>query len=282
MRAPDGESRARGPGSLGLRGSPTRSTGEAPARGPAAASSVGQAADSRQGSRRRECPVCTAGAASAVRSRSAGDQGWRVHVTGARNAADTSARPRPASWTKVAGPAPGRLRASRGDHDCPRLRTGGGSEWPRSSCGLTVRCGLLAEDCAILHWCPALGGQREKSDWRAPCPLCQADRALRFSLYGRGLRWWSYCGDHEREALRPVLRKLLGDCLPGRASGPRTGRPRRPDSADADSGMPPMSLRLAVPGAGRHVHAGRARTSSVSGASTGPGSSRPDRRRTQH
>ena len=55
MRAPNGESRARGPGSRGLQGSPDRSTrtSKTPARGPAAASSVGQGSVSRRGSRRR-------------------------------------------------------------------------------------------------------------------------------------------------------------------------------------------------------------------------------------
>jgi hypothetical protein len=108
-----------------------------------------------------------------------------------------------------------------------------------------VRCGLDGESCAVAHWCPPLKGEREKSEWRAPCPVCQAERALRFSLYGRGLRWWSYCADHDREALRPVLRQLLGDCLPGRSTGPA---PVDHDDLIALglSEMPPMSLRLAI------------------------------------
>jgi hypothetical protein len=76
--------------------------------------------------------------------------------------------------------------------------------------------GLLAEDCATEHWCQALGGHREKGGWRADCPLCRASRAIEWDAPGKAVRWRSWCGQHDRDALRPVLRQLVGGCMPGR------------------------------------------------------------------
>ena len=105
--------------------------------------------------------------------------------------------------------------------------------------------GLDAEDCAIQHWCPALDARRERSGWRAPCPACGADRALEFDAPGRSIRWNSFCGGHDRDAVRPVLRGLLGACLPGKSARLAPIEPNAlVELALAD--VPPMSLRLAL------------------------------------
>jgi hypothetical protein len=107
--------------------------------------------------------------------------------------------------------------------------------------------GLPAADCALAHWCPALDGRAESDGWRAPCPApgCGIHRVLHYRIRGRTVRWSAYCPHHDADALRPVLRKLLGDCLPSRLTGPAPV-----DHADlvslALAPMPPMSLRLAL------------------------------------
>jgi hypothetical protein len=108
-------------------------------------------------------------------------------------------------------------------------------------------CGLLAEDCAAVHWCERLGGHRERAGWRAACPYpgCGAKRALEWGVPGRTIRWRSWCHKHDKEALRPVLRARLGDCMSQRRVD------RMPVSHDdliavALSDMPPMSMRLAL------------------------------------
>ena len=107
-----------------------------------------------------------------------------------------------------------------------------------------MRCGLDGESCAVTHWCPALKGERERSGWRAPCPLCQSRRALEYSLNGHSIRWNSFCPQHDREALRPVLRRLIGGCLPGRPTGPAPiGHDDLVELMLSD--MPPMSMKLA-------------------------------------
>jgi len=83
-----------------------------------------------------------------------------------------------------------------------------------------ARCGLAAEDCAADHWCPALKGRRERAGWRADCPICHAERALEWDAPGRTVRWKSWCGEHDKAAIRPILTKLLPGCLPGLNSGP--------------------------------------------------------------
>jgi hypothetical protein len=87
-----------------------------------------------------------------------------------------------------------------------------------------VSCGHglpTLEDCAILHWCPATKAEREGKGWRAPCPICQTRRALEFSIDGKRMRWNSFCGDHDREEVRPALRNLLKACMPGKERRPQ-------------------------------------------------------------
>lgn len=104
--------------------------------------------------------------------------------------------------------------------------------------------GEHAKDCAILHWCPKLGGRAEASGWRAPCPLCGTKRAIEFGVHGSGIRWNSFCGEHSKDTLRPAMRELLGACMPGKSA---------PAPIDREklitlmlSSLPPMSMRLAV------------------------------------
>ena len=84
-----------------------------------------------------------------------------------------------------------------------------------------MACGLGlpdAEDCAADHWSPALGGRRERNgQWRADCPVpgCGALRSLEYDAPGKHVRWRSFCGEHDKDAVRPYLAKLVGQCMPG-------------------------------------------------------------------
>jgi hypothetical protein len=111
-----------------------------------------------------------------------------------------------------------------------------------------MTCGLGlpdAEDCAADHWSPALGGRRERGgQWRATCPVpgCGALRALEYDAPGRHVRWKSFCGEHDKDAVRPYLAKVVGVCL----SGGSRREPIRHDDliALALSDAPPMTMRL--------------------------------------
>ncbi len=93
-------------------------------------------------------------------------------------------------------------------------------------CGLDS--GSTAEECAIAHWSPALlalNAHRERNgQWRADCPVpgCRSGRSLEYDAPGRHVRWKSFCGHHDKEAVRPYLAKLVGACMP-------SGRPRTVD-----------------------------------------------------
>ncbi len=109
-----------------------------------------------------------------------------------------------------------------------------------------MACGLgepSAEDCAIAHWCPKLGARREANrQWRADCPVpgCGARRALEFDAPGSHVRWKSFCGVHDNEAVRPYLVRLIGPCMP---SGRREVVTRAELEALALSGLPPQALK---------------------------------------
>ena len=110
-----------------------------------------------------------------------------------------------------------------------------------------MACGLGlpdAEDCAADHWSPVLNGRRERNgQWRADCPVpgCSAKRALEYDAPGRHVRWRSFCGDHDKEAVKPHLAKLVGPCMP---SGRRVIDAELVALATAD--LPPQSLRLGL------------------------------------
>lgn len=84
-----------------------------------------------------------------------------------------------------------------------------------------MACGIGlpdAEDCAADHWSRALDGRREPSgQWRADCPVkgCGASRALEYDAPGKHVRWRSFCGKHDKEAVRPFLAAAVGLCMPG-------------------------------------------------------------------
>ena len=111
-----------------------------------------------------------------------------------------------------------------------------------------MACGLGlpdAEDCAADHWSRALDGRREPNgQWRAPCPVpgCGTLRSLEYDAPGKHVRWRSFCGEHDKDAVRPHLAKLVGPCMPG---GSRCA-PIEHDEliALALAEMPPMTLRL--------------------------------------
>jgi hypothetical protein len=104
-----------------------------------------------------------------------------------------------------------------------------------------------AEDCAINCWCDALAAlnaHRERNgQWRADCPVpgCGAERSLEYDAPGRHVRWKSFCGDHDKDAIRPYLAKLIGPCMP---SGLRRERIEHEELIVlALSGLPPLALK---------------------------------------
>lgn len=114
-----------------------------------------------------------------------------------------------------------------------------------------MACGLGlpdAEDCAADHWSRALDGRREAGgQWRANCPVpgCKAKRALEYDAPGKHVRWRTFCGEHDKEAARPYLVKLVGPCMPsGRVGAGSIDRDALADLALTQ--MPPTSLRLAM------------------------------------
>ncbi len=110
-----------------------------------------------------------------------------------------------------------------------------------------MACGLGlpdAEDCAADHWSPALNGRRERNgQWRATCPVpgCGALRALEYDAPGKHVRWKSFCGEHDKEAMRPHLTRIIGPCMPG-------GRPQPATATELEalalSGLPPLALKV--------------------------------------
>jgi hypothetical protein len=102
---------------------------------------------------------------------------------------------------------------------------------------------MLAEDCAADHWAAALDGHRERSGWRADCPLCGAARAIEWDVPRSSVRWKTWCAAHDREAVRPVLEERLEGHLPRRRGG-RTPVDRDDLIALALGGLPPMTMKL--------------------------------------
>lgn len=111
-----------------------------------------------------------------------------------------------------------------------------------------MACGLGlpdAEDCAADHWSLALDGRRERNgQWRANCPVpgCDSARSLEYDAPGKHVRWKSFCGDHDKDAVRPYLARLIGPCMPGG---------RRRETIEHDelielllSDVPPMTMKL--------------------------------------
>lgn len=111
-----------------------------------------------------------------------------------------------------------------------------------------MACGLGlpdAEDCAADHWSPALNGRRERNgQWRADCPVpgCGALRSLEYDAPGKHVRWKSFCGEHDKDAIRPYLARLIGPCMPGGSRRETIRHDELIELALAD--MPPMTLRL--------------------------------------
>ena len=111
-----------------------------------------------------------------------------------------------------------------------------------------MACGLGlpdAEDCAADHWSPALGGRRERNgQWRAECPVpgCGALRSLEYDAPGKHVRWRSFCGEHDKDAIRPYLVKVVGQCMP---AGSRVGAIRHAAiEALVLSDLPPLALKV--------------------------------------
>jgi hypothetical protein len=69
-------------------------------------------------------------------------------------------------------------------------------------------------------------------------------RSLQYDAPGKHVRWKSWCGEHDKDAVRPWLARLIGPCMPG-------GRRREPIDHDELtalilSDLPPMTIKLRV------------------------------------
>jgi hypothetical protein len=112
-----------------------------------------------------------------------------------------------------------------------------------------VACGLGlpdAEDCAADHWSPKLDGRRERNgQWRADCPYpgCRSSRSFEYDAPGKHVRWRSFCGNHDKDAVRPYVAKLVDPCMPSGKRGP-INHGDLVSLALAD--LPPQSLKLAL------------------------------------
>jgi len=104
-----------------------------------------------------------------------------------------------------------------------------------------------AIDCAAYHWCKMLDGRREPNgQWRADCPVpgCKSRRALEWDAPGKHVRWRSFCGYHDKDAVRPHLARIVGPCMPG---GSRRGQATPAElEALALSGLPPLALKTQI------------------------------------
>lgn len=73
-------------------------------------------------------------------------------------------------------------------------------------------------------------------------PGCKAKRALEYDAPGKHVRWRTFCGEHDKDAVRPYLVKLVGSCMP-------SGRRREPIDHDdlmalALADIPPKTKEL--------------------------------------
>ena len=109
--------------------------------------------------------------------------------------------------------------------------------WPAALANLVPKTARLATG--------ALGARRERNgQWRSDCPVpgCGAARALEFDAPGKHVRWKSFCGTHDKDAMRPYLAKMLGPCMPSRE---RRAPVRHAElEALALSGLPPLALKV--------------------------------------
>lgn len=109
-----------------------------------------------------------------------------------------------------------------------------------------MACGLYAEDCIIEHWMPLLGGHREPSTWRAPCPLCDAEREpLSIWIRARRIEWRNHCRC-ERAKVHARLAELLPGCVTVRYSPKRAVDRDELIAIALDKSLPPNALRVAV------------------------------------
>lgn len=72
-------------------------------------------------------------------------------------------------------------------------------------------------------------------------PGCGAVRALEYDAPGKHVRWRSFCGTHDKDAVRPHLTRIIGPCMPN-------GRPEPVSRAELEalalSDLPPLALKV--------------------------------------
>jgi hypothetical protein len=109
-----------------------------------------------------------------------------------------------------------------------------------------VRCGLAAADCLAEHWSRTLDGfYRERSGWRATCPLCHTPRALSIQD-DRGRVVWNchHAPACDRDTIRAKLAELLPACLS--AGNMRGTHIQAVEALLTDKTLPPNALRVAA------------------------------------
>jgi len=118
-----------------------------------------------------------------------------------------------------------------------------------------MACTLLAEDCAADHAAPEFGLRctRKGRQWSGPCALCHGGRCLSLTIKG-GRKLW-HCNRKatpgrpacDQGELMAALSARLPSCITtARTPARRTLIPGEQLADLAHSGMPPMSLKLAL------------------------------------
>ena len=106
--------------------------------------------------------------------------------------------------------------------------------------------GLEPSDCIADHWCPPLAGRKEHAGWRAPCPACEANRALSIQVRGGRIVWKSHC---DPPCDRDTIGKAISAAVPCCTTATR--HPRKPavnleqiQALLLDKSVPPNALRI--------------------------------------
>jgi hypothetical protein len=65
---------------------------------------------------------------------------------------------------------------------------------------------------------------------------------LEYDAPGKHVRWKSFCGDHDKDAIRPHLARLIGSCMPGGSRRETIAHDELIELMLSD--VPPMTMKL--------------------------------------